>query len=157
MTRRFESELSWLALLLTGRTEPGIYAISRKVVIAKALAAVQADLEASRRRTQSIRAESYDADYLPSRDWSLAWDADRLDLERALLAIDIFPRCALLLTVFEKLPLPDAATLLDAGQDLVLKAKVIGLHELTRNLALNAGWQSTQAAPAVFLTERQHA
>jgi DNA-directed RNA polymerase specialized sigma24 family protein len=177
MTRRFESELYWLAFLLTGRTAPGIdtvsaalefgsgpdrcfqnwmHAWSRKVVIAKAVAAVQTDLTASRRRTKFLREESH-ADDLPPRGWSLASDADRLDLEQALLAIDIFPRCALLLTVFEKLSLADAATLLDADQDLVFKAKMIGLHELTRNLALNTGWQSTKAAPAVFTTERQHA
>ena len=60
---------------------------------------------------------------------------EKSDLERALLAIDIFPRCALLLTVFEKLSLDDATVLLGATKELLKKAREIGLYELARNLA----------------------
>ena len=56
-------------------------------------------------------------------------------MERALLAIDIFPRCALLLSLFENFPLEDAATLLNEDPKLVAAARTIGLVELVRNLA----------------------
>jgi hypothetical protein len=60
---------------------------------------------------------------------------DRVQLEQALMAIDIFPRCALLLTVFERLSLEDASVLLDAKEDLSRTGQVIGLRELIKNLA----------------------
>ena len=57
------------------------------------------------------------------------------ELEKALLAIDLFPRSALLLRVFEGFGMADAATLLDANPALIRKAQAIGLCELTTNLA----------------------
>ncbi|MBV8729249.1 MAG: hypothetical protein JO336_05520 [Acidobacteriia bacterium] len=51
------------------------------------------------------------------------------DLERALLAVDLFPRAAVLLLVFERAPLKDAAILLDSEADLVQKAMVAGVRE----------------------------
>jgi hypothetical protein len=56
-------------------------------------------------------------------------------LERALLAIDAFPRCVLLLLMFEGHSIDDAMVLLDADRELVHKAQVFALQELTRNLA----------------------
>lgn len=176
--RKRRSELYWLAFLLTGRPTPSVDVVSetlegdsgsngffeswmlrwsRKVVVSKALGVIRAELAASRHRIEGSRLDSPAIGDLPARDWSLAADSAKPDLERALLAIDVFPRCALLLTVFEKLPIADAATLLDAGQELVNKAKVIGLRELTRNLARNAGWTSKSFGQVVFQTEGQHA
>ena len=58
------------------------------------------------------------------------------ELERALLAIEVFPRCALLLTVFERLSIQEAAVLLNADEPLVRKAQARALFDLTRNLAV---------------------
>ena len=61
------------------------------------------------------------------------------EFERALLSIDLFPRCVLLLTVFEKLSLDDAAVLLNADKALVRKAQNQGLLELAGGVAGGAG------------------
>ena len=68
----------------------------------------------------------------------------------------MFPRCALLLSVFEGMSPEDVAILLDADRDLVRKAQIIGLRELTRNLALAQGWTSTAAGSDVDTSEMQH-
>ena len=106
---------------------------SRKLVIAKALGAVEGEMAASVRRTRERHCPR--PAEMPDRGWSLDPAAGKAELECALLAIDIFPRCALLLTVFEKVSLDDAASLLNAGRDLVRTAKAIGLVELTWKLA----------------------
>jgi hypothetical protein len=142
-----------LAYLLTGRRRSGvdvtlemldsrdgadsvfsnwILAWSRKLVIAKALAGIRDDLVASGRRTASRHAEKI---ALPPKNWVLDPNTTRAQVESALLEIDVFPRCAILLTVFEKVSVEDAAVLLDEERDLVRKAQIIGLRELTRNLA----------------------
>jgi len=127
---------------------------SRRVFIAKALAGIRDELSASARRTASKRAEKA---ALPPRNWTLVRDTTKVQLERALLAIDMFPRCALLLTVFEGMPLEDAAILLNSERDLVRKAQMIGLVELTRNLARMQGWTSTVTKPYLATSELQDA
>jgi DNA-directed RNA polymerase specialized sigma24 family protein len=127
---------------------------SRRVAIAKALAAIREELAASARRTATKRAEKA---ALPPRNWALDRDTTRARIESALLAIDVFPRCAVLLTVFEGVPLEDAAVLLDVGRDLVRKAQTTGLRELTRNLARMQGWTSAATRPYVVSSEMQHA
>lgn len=127
---------------------------SRRLVIAKALAGIRDDLARSARRTASKRAEKT---VLPPRNWVLDRGTTAAELERALLAIDVFPRCALLLSIFEGMPVEDAAILLDVAPDLVRKAQVIGLRELTRNLARTQGWTSTAPEPYVVTSEMQHA
>ncbi len=72
-------------------------------------------------------------------------------------AIDVFPRCALLLSIFEGMSLEDVATLLNGERDLVRKAQLIGLRELTRNLARKRGWTSTAPKSYVVTSEMQHA
>ena len=72
---------------------------------------------------------------MSQHDWSLSPDTTKADLEKALLAIDPFPRAALLLLVFEGIRMADAAALLDADPALIRKAQAIGLRELTANLA----------------------
>jgi DNA-directed RNA polymerase specialized sigma24 family protein len=146
-------DLYWLAFFLTGRRDISIditadaaasedYASpffadwmdgwQRRLVIGKALTAIRGELAASARRTEiahAIRSE------IP-RKWSPGPDTTKADLERALLAIDLFPRAALLLLVFERVRIADAATLLDAKPELLKKAQAIGLRELTVNLAV---------------------
>jgi hypothetical protein len=140
-----------LAFLLTGHREPSfdltvdaldfqdesnpffstwMLAWSRRVFIAKALAAIRDELDR---------------------------DMAKVGLESALLAIDVFPRCALLLSVFEGMPLEDVAILLDGEMDLVRKAQMIGLRDLTRNLARIQGWTSTATKSGVVTSEMQHA
>jgi DNA-directed RNA polymerase specialized sigma24 family protein len=113
---------------------------SRRLVIARALAAVREDLAASARRTALSRAER---SALPPRSWALHRDTTKSDLERALLSIDLFPRAAVLLLVFEALPLQDAAILLDAEPNLVRKAQTAGIRQLTINLARNTAPSTT--------------
>ena len=94
---------------------------------------------------------------LPPRNWVLDRHTTKVQLERALLAIDTFPRCAVLLSFFEGMSLDDAATLLDADRTLVRKAQLTGLRELTRNLARMQGWTSTDSQGYVVESEMQHA
>ena len=109
---------------------------SRKVVIARALAGIRDDIVVSARRTASRRDDKI---ALPRRDWILDPDTTLDKIESAVLGIDAFPRCALLLTLFEKVSVDDVAVLLDEDRDLVRKGQVIGLRELTRNLARMQG------------------
>jgi DNA-directed RNA polymerase specialized sigma24 family protein len=161
------ADLHWLATLITGCREiaadvtteaiarsddPDAFfstwmqAWSRRIVIAKALAAVRQDLAASARRTASQRAEKSG---FPPPSWVLDAGTTKADLEQALLPIDAFPRAAVLLLVFERVPLKDAAILLDTQPDLVRKASALGLRELTLNLARMQGWNSTVTGAAV--------
>jgi hypothetical protein len=150
------NNLSWLAILLTGdRTlsidaevealgrkdmaksffENWMAAWSRKLFIAKALAAVNSSISASVSRTEARHSEYLrEMQTLPLLDWGLDTDTDKLELERALLAIDVFPRCALLLMVFEKLSLDDVAILLNVDKQLVATAKSVGPTELSRSM-----------------------
>jgi len=72
--------------------------------------------------------------------------AGKAELERALLKIELFPRCALLLSVFEKLAVEDVGSLLNADRESVKTATAIGLIELARNLA---GGRRSEAAGRV--------
>jgi hypothetical protein len=148
------TELLWLAFLLTGDRELSVDAVadatdmndagnpffrnwmiswSRKLVIAKALSVVEFDMAESVRRMRERRHDR--PAEVATEDWSLDAAADKEQLERALLAIDLFPRCALLLTVFEKVSIQDTSSLLNADPEAVKNAKAIGLAELTWNLA----------------------
>lgn len=145
------ADLYWLAFLLTGRRQTSIdlavdaveshksddaffsgwmRAWSRKVVIAKALAAVRDELALSARRLRTKREVRNAARW----DKALKSATNKAELESALLAIDLFPRCAVLLSIFEGLSLDDATVLLDGDRELVQKAQITGLQELTRNL-----------------------
>jgi len=169
------ADLYWLASLLTGNRGLSVDATleavvfpddanpffsawmvawSRRVFIAKALATIRDELAASARRTASKRAEKT---ALPPPNWTLDRGTTKVQLEGALLAIDVFPRCAVLLSVFEGVSLEDAALLLDSERDLVQKAKMIGLRELTRNLARNQGWRSTATQSYMIAGEMEHA
>jgi len=169
------ADLYWLAFLLTGRREPSIdvtlealdvqesansffstwmLAWSRRVVIAKALGVIRDELAASARRMAFRRREKA---ALPPRNWALGRDTTKRQIESALLAIDVFPRCALLLLVFEGISLDDAAILLDGDRDLVRQAQVTGVRELTRNLARMQGWTSAATGLFAIRGKFQHA
>ena len=150
------ADLHWLATVLTGRRETaddvifqalssveeafplGMNALSRRIFIAQALAPVRKDLAASARRTVWRRTEKAS---MPPRSWTLDGETTRSELERALLPIDVFPRAAVLLLLFERVPLSETAILLDAKPDLVRTALAVGALELTVNLARLQGWQ----------------
>jgi len=108
----------------------------RKLVIFASLDAIRAELRKSALRTERSPAQdSPDLDARASqtsnrRRWT------RSNFEHAVLAIDAFPRCALLLTVFEKLPIEDAALLLNADEALVRAAQGQGLTDLACNTLL---------------------
>lgn len=167
--------LHWLATLLTGSGEIAddvtveaiaasddpdavfsawMRAWSRRLVIARALTTVREDLAASARRMALRRTEK---SALPPRSWVLDPGTTKSDLERALLSIDAFPRASVLLLVFERVPLRDAAILLDAEPDLVRKAQAAGVRELTINLARMQGWKPAAANSNQLTNEWDHA
>ena len=160
VTRRYQdqaAQLYWLAFLLTGdrarSVEAAVEALNtddaanpffgdwmvvwaKKLVIARALSAVSVEMRASVLRTERRRFDySNEMESVPLSAWNPASDAPSHQLQDALLAIDLFPRCALLLMVFEKLSADDTVILLNADKDLVMTAKLIGLVELVRTLA----------------------
>jgi hypothetical protein len=162
--KKAAADLYWLAFLLTGRRDISFdiaadAAVSRddanpffadwmrgwqrRLVIANALTAIHEELADSARRTESAHVSSWRR----PRNWSLGLDTAKADLERAMLPIDLFPRAALILLVFEGVRIADAATLLDADPDLLKKAQAIGLRELTANLAAAKANASTGSAP----------
>ena len=160
------ASLYWLGFLLTGRRDISIDIAAaavgsedpdnpffgdwmrgwyRRLVIGKALAAIHDDLAESAHQTETAR---FTTSKVP-RNWSLGPAVTKEDLERALLAIDLFPRVVVLLLVFEGMRIADAASLLNATPDSLKKAQAIGLAELTANLAgskSNAG----AASPRIF-------
>jgi DNA-directed RNA polymerase specialized sigma24 family protein len=165
--RQSALDLYWLAFLLTGHRRPSLDAATealnlqdaldlqddanqffstwmlarwRRAVIARALAGIREELAASVRRTASKRTQEFAG---PLRNWVLDRQTTKGHLERALLAIDVFPRCALLLSVFEGMSIEDTSNLLNADHNLVRKGQVTGLRALTRNFARMQGWTST--------------
>jgi len=164
------AELYWLAFLLTGDREKGVAAFTRavdfeedanpvfrgfmiswarKLIIAQALAGIRPQLRDSMRR---LKTELWSHGRLPSGASADNLRISRLEFERAVLAMDAFQRCAMLLTVFEGLSVAETALLLDADIELVKKAQIRGLVELTRNIALGRGWDHSSAADEVSVT-----
>jgi DNA-directed RNA polymerase specialized sigma24 family protein len=111
--------------------EEWMSAWSRRVVIAKVLTAIRGELAESARRTAGIRIK--DREFRPKG--ALGDGTTAIQLERALLTIDVFPRCSLVLTMFEGISVEDAAVLLDATAELVRKARTLALRDLVENLA----------------------
>jgi DNA-directed RNA polymerase specialized sigma24 family protein len=154
------AELYWLAFLLTGDREHSAEAVTRavdfedgagatfrgfmvswarKLVIAQALAAIDSELRESALRLQTP--DPVEPAALPPRGWIDRQSITRGEFERALLALDVFPRCAVLLTFFERLSLEESSLLLNADRELVTRGQRLGLIELTRNIALGQGWE----------------
>jgi DNA-directed RNA polymerase specialized sigma24 family protein len=155
------TELHWLAYLFTGSHDRGVRAFtkaldledyanpamtdfmvswSRKLVIGASLETIRPQLLESAWRTRLAE----DPDPATLAALKPAGQMTTPELEHALLAIDLFPRCALLLTVFEKLSLDDAALLLNADKALVRKAQNQGLLELA---GAAAGGRGLRRAP----------
>ena len=150
-------DLYWLGYLLTGDPERSVRGAmetlelpeaanpffenwmntwSRKIFIAKVLGYVKPKVSASelRIRLRRLQAEA-GRRAIPRFDGA----AGKAELEQALLEIEAFPRCALVLSVFEKLAIEDIGILLNADRESVKTATAIGLIELARNLAAEPG------------------
>lgn len=171
----YAADLYWLAFLLTGHREISIDATvealdlqdtgnrffsawmhgwSRKVVAAKALGAIREELAASASRVDIRRCLRHRS---TKQEWALSPGATKVQLERALLAIDVFPRCAVLLSVLEKLSIDDTAVLLNSDRYRVRAARNCGLQELANNLAAMQGQAAATDVPSDLLGEIQHA
>ena len=106
-------------------------------MIAKALAASRDELAKSARRTKLAGVPLCAG---PAAR-PLSPETSKADIEEALLAIDTFPRAAVVLLIFENVPIADAATLLDADASLVRKAQAVGLREFMIKLGQKSGNQ----------------
>ena len=116
MFEKHSLELYWLTYLLTGNADQGLQAFdraldfaknenpafegfmqswSRKLIVMEALGTIRKDLQASIARTakQTVEAQGR----LQIAKPEIGKDA----FEGAVIAIDAFPRCAMLLTIFE--------------------------------------------------------
>jgi hypothetical protein len=146
-------DLYWLGYLLTGDRERSVRAVietiempdaanpffeswmitwSRKIFVGKILGYVTPKMSAAELRNRLKRLQAETGRGLKS---GIDPTAGKAELERALLAIDPFPRCSLLLSVFERLATEDIGILLNADRESVKTATAIGLLELARNLA----------------------
>src|SRR5579884_13249 len=133
------ADLYWIAFLLTGRPDISIdiavdstvmqgggtsyftawlRSWSRRIAIAKALVEVRDELAESAARTARARVRT---DAAAPGNWTLPPNTTSSQIEAALLAIDAFPRAAVLLLMFERVHIADAATLLEADAALVRK------------------------------------
>lgn len=138
------SELFSLAFLLTGDTDRSVEAFDRalnhdetenprELIIGEALGTMATELRRSRQRTAE-RAEDLPAgEKLQARP-----RVAREEFEEAVISIDAFPRCAMLLTIFEGMSIRAASALLHADEALTRAAQRIGIVELTRNLTAPA-------------------
>lgn len=151
------SELYWLAFLLTGNTDRGVQAFdralgfaegenpvfvrfmsawARKLVIVEALGTIKKELQLSMQRTARVAGDEKLTD---KPAWKQRPAITRNDFEEAVLAIDPFPRCAMLLTIFEGVSIQAASILLHADEALTAAAQRIGIVQLTSVLAGNPG------------------
>jgi hypothetical protein len=149
------SELYWLAYLLTGNEDRSVQAFTRaldleeeanpafdgfmnqwarKLIIVAALGAIETELRRSLVRVART-AEDPAGVKFTRRQGVAKQDIAKEEFENAVLAIDAFPRCAMLLTIFEGLALPAAAILLNADEAVTAKAQRMGVVQLTRNLS----------------------
>ena len=166
------ADLYWLAALLTGSRgiaadvalqvialqdestgfAAWIHSWSRRIVIAKALAAVRKELADSAARIASRRVSTAAS----SQIWMVDGETTKPELERALLSIDAFPRAAVLLLIFERVPLLDAATLLDSEPELLRRALAAGIQDLTKNLAMMQDWKAAGTRSNTAASEESH-
>jgi len=147
------SELYWLAYLLTGDRERSVQAYTgalnseapapalqkfmlswaRRLVIVAALSTMRRQL-----REAELRSEPATGDELAGLDRLATADLARLtksELEEALLGMDAFRRCVVILTVLEGTRANEAAELLGADVNIVKAAQARGVAEMTWRLA----------------------
>ena len=115
------------------RSSPNNPQTQRKMVIKRALAAVRAELRVSSGRQTFHQAYDFGAHPIFPRS-GLTWT----QVERALLGIAAFPRCALVLRVLEGLSLNETAALLGVDAEHIREAQVAGLRALTGSLRRDA-------------------
>jgi hypothetical protein len=159
-------DLYWLGYLLTGDRERSVQAVmetvempgvagqffegwmvtwSRKIFIAKVLGHVAPETSVSQLRTRLRRLQC--EAWRGFNRW-IGPEAGKPELERALLEIESLPRCALLLSVFEKLPLEDVGILLNVDAQSVKTATAIGQIELARNITKGASIDAVEEVTA---------
>jgi hypothetical protein len=148
------SDLYWLAFLITADQDKSVRAFTsafegssvsqqlassrtRERLVEASLGAIEFDLRKSALQTLWEQ-DLPEMDRLPTRFW-LAAPAPA-ELRRAMLNIAVFPRCALVLTVFEHMHVHRASRLLHVDAELVRIGQRLGAIGLTRNLAANRGW-----------------
>ncbi len=107
---------------------------ARRLVAAAAVSAIRPQLRESAALIAG-RTEEAERWLGPAPRMSTGRPPTRADVEQALLAIDGFPRVALLLTIFEGFSIADAGRILEANDRIVRDAQVIGLLALTRQLS----------------------
>jgi DNA-directed RNA polymerase specialized sigma24 family protein len=107
----------------------------RRLVIAEALGTIRHNLTVSARR---VRTSCWVEPEFSPLNSHLEQELTRPQFEQAMLALDVFPRCVLLLCIFEGLSRDEAAALLDVDSTLVANAQASGLCELTRNVVRGA-------------------
>jgi hypothetical protein len=150
------SELYSLAFLLTGNADGGVEAFNRaldfdesqntafgdfmnswarKLVIVEALDTIKEELRISKEKVARAPEEEADGNAKLKRRAYIS----RQEFEEAVIGIDAFPRCAMLLTIFEGMSPQAASALLNADKKLTRKAQRIGIVALTRNLAGESG------------------
>ncbi len=150
------SNLYWIAFLLTARTELSFNVVMevldsenglelipspqtllhlRRRVVTKALEAIREQVSDSAQQT-ALRLSDRDDCVISSSP--ICSDLSHAQLEKVLFTIDVFPRCALLLTVFEGLHLDDVAELLHTDRELIRRGREAGLWELTRSVGSTA-------------------
>jgi len=151
------SELYSLAYLLTGDKERSVQAYTgalnaevhppalqrfmiswaRKLVIVAADGTIRGQFSAAMLRARTAfgaasKDELAGVARLASADLSRL---QRSEVEAVLLAMDVFQRCAMILTIFEGLPVKEVADLLGADAGTVKTAVARGSVELTRKIA----------------------
>jgi hypothetical protein len=149
------SELYSLAFLITGNMDRSVEAFNRaldfdednptfdkfmnawarKLVIVEALATIKTELRISKQRVARAAEDELSSDARLKRRPYIG----REEFEEAVVAIDAFPRCAMLLTIFEGMTTKAASALLNEDEPLTRKAQRIGIVQLTRNLAGDNG------------------
>ena len=147
------ADLYWLAYLITGDRERSVEAFTgalnseanppalqrflrscaRRLVIVAALGTIRRQLRESAWNTRSAtREELRGLSRLASADLA---SLTKREIEEVLLAMDVFQRCAVILTLLEGLPVKEAAELLSVEQDTVKAALARGVTEMTCRMA----------------------
>ncbi len=153
------SALYWLAYLFTGNSDRSVQAFdralefeengqnatfggfmkawARKLIIVEALGTMEKELRTSIQRTARLAGSERPAKW--TRPPQVDPEVDKERFEQAVITIDAFPRCAMLLTIFEGMPVAAASVLLNTSEALTRAAQRIGIVQLTRNLTGDPG------------------
>jgi DNA-directed RNA polymerase specialized sigma24 family protein len=139
------SELYWLAFLITGDRERSVQAFTeaadgeasqlpaaRKLVIAAALETIRRQLREAVFRAQTGRDQLTRWSRLPATKHG---HLTKRELEEVLLAMDVFPRCVVILTIMEGLCLEEASRLIGTSEALLKTVQARGVEEMTWRVA----------------------